>query len=261
MTQQICLNQITPIYQKEFRDTALPILKSLRYAFSGAASEHAALEDVVQMISELSRPEAQEFWTAMSQIHQCSATALQEYYAGLRSLVRREAQGSFDSQSGPSSQSLSSAAPQPKQTTTKVLKTQALLRAALAEVCRDFGKAVSPDISDRELCLLANKTVEADSTQQFWNRVASMVPSKTKKQLYDFYHTSFSKVLFDTKMTQKDKKIIESMNRHHPKEKPAELAQIFLQRTGRNISKHNVIMQFVNIRRLLMKYEDSSFSE
>ena len=209
------------LHPVQFQLTALPTIESLRYAFSGAASEHAALEDVVQMISELSRPEAQEFWTAMSQIHQCSATALQEYYAGLRSLVRREAQGSFDSQSGPSSQSLSSAAPQPKQTATKVLKTQALLRAALAEVCRDFGKAVSSDISDRELCLLVNKTVEADSTQQFWNRVASMVPSKTKKQLYDFYHTSFQKALFDQKITREDKKIIEHMNRHNPDVKPA----------------------------------------
>lgn len=220
------------LHPVQFQLTALPTIESLRYAFSGAASEHAALEDVVQMISELSRPEAQEFWTAMSQIHQCSATALQEYYAGLRSLVRREAQGSFDSQSGLSSQSLSSAAPQPKQTATKVLKTQALLRAALAEVCRDFGKAVSSDISDRELCLLVNKTVEADSTQQFWNRVASMVPSKTKKQLYDFFRTCFSKVLFDAQISREDKLAIEQLNQARPDMKPAALAELFLEESG-----------------------------
>ncbi|CAL5988386.1 SANT/Myb_domain [Hexamita inflata] len=241
------------LHPAQFQLTALPTIESLRYAFSGTASEHAALEDVVQMISELSRPEAQEFWTAMSQIHQCSAQALQEYYAGLRSLVRREAQGSFDSQSGLSSQSLSSAAPQPKQTATKVLKTQALLRAALAEVCRDFGKAVSPDISDRELCLLANKTVEADSTQQFWNRVASMVPSKTKKQLYDFFRTCFSKVLFDAQISREDKLAIEQLNQAHPDMKPAALAELFLEESGRNLLKHDVVMQFVNLRRQLLK--------
>ncbi|CAL5971043.1 SANT/Myb_domain [Hexamita inflata] len=241
------------LHPVQFQLTALPTIESLRYAFSGAASEHAALEDVVQMISELSRPEAQEFWTAMSQIHQCSATALQEYYAGLRSLVRREAQGSFDSQSGPSSQSLSSAAPQPKQTATKVLKTQALLRAALAEVCRDFGKAVSSDVSDRELCLLVNKTVEADSTQQFWNRVASMVPSKTKKQLYDFFRTCFSKVLFDAQISREDKLAIEQLNQARPDMKPAALAELFLEESGRNLLKHDVVMQFVNLRRQLLK--------
>ncbi|CAL5971045.1 SANT/Myb_domain [Hexamita inflata] len=241
------------LHPVQFQLTALPTIESLRYAFSGAASEHAALEDVVQMISELSRPEAQEFWTAMSQIHQCSATALQEYYAGLRSLVRREAQGSFDSQSGPSSQSLSSAAPQPKQTATKVLKTQALLRAALAEVCRDFGKPVSSDVSDRELCLLVNKTVEADSTQQFWNRVASMVPSKTKKQLYDFFRTCFSKVLFDAQISREDKLAIEQLNQAHPDMKPAALAELFLEESGRNLLKHDVVMQFVNLRRQLLK--------
>lgn len=241
------------LHPVQFQLTALPTIESLRYAFSGAASEHAALEDVVQMISELSRPEAQEFWTAMSQIHQCSATALQEYYAGLRSLVRREAQGSFDSQSGLSSQSLSSAAPQPKQTATKVLKTQALLRAALAEVCRDFGKAVPSDISDRELCLLVNKTVEADSTQQFWNRVASMVPSKTKKQLYDFFRTCFSKVLFDAQISREDKLAIEQLNQARPDMKPAALAELFLEESGRNLLKHDVVMQFVNLRRQLLK--------
>ncbi|CAL5971047.1 SANT/Myb_domain [Hexamita inflata] len=241
------------LHPVQFQLTALPTIESLRYAFSGAASEHAALEDVVQMISELSRPEAQEFWTAMSQIHQCSATALQEYYAGLRSLVRREAQGSFDSQSGLSSQSLSSAAPQPKQTATKVLKTQALLRAALAEVCRDFGKPVSSDVSDRELCLLVNKTVEADSTQQFWNRVASMVPSKTKKQLYDFFRTCFSKVLFDAQISREDKLAIEQLNQAHPDMKPAALAELFLEESGRNLLKHDVVMQFVNLRRQLLK--------
>ncbi|CAL5971037.1 SANT/Myb_domain [Hexamita inflata] len=241
------------LHPVQFQLTALPTIESLRYAFSGAASEHAALEDVVQMISELSRPEAQEFWTAMSQIHQCSATALQEYYAGLRSLVRREAQGSFDSQSGPSSQSLSSAAPQPKQTATKVLKTQALLRAALIEVCRDFGKPVSSDVSDRELCLLVNKTVEADSTQQFWNRVASMVPSKTKKQLYDFFRTCFSKVLFDAQISREDKLAIEQLNQAHPDMKPAALAELFLEESGRNLLKHDVVMQFVNLRRQLLK--------
>ncbi|CAL5988382.1 SANT/Myb_domain [Hexamita inflata] len=241
------------LHPVQFQLTALPTIESLRYAFSGTASEHAALEDVVQMISELSRPEAQEFWTAMSQIHQCSAQALQEYYAGLRSLVRREAQGSFDSQSGLSFQSLSSAAPQPKQTATKVLKTQALLRAALAEVCRDFGKAVSSDISDRELCLLVNKTVEADSTQQFWNRVASMVPSKTKKQLYDFFRTCFSKVLFDAQISREDKLAIEQLNQARPEMKPAALAELFLEESGRNLLKHNVVMQFVNLRRQLLK--------
>ncbi|CAL5988378.1 Hypothetical_protein [Hexamita inflata] len=237
----------------EFITVAHPTILSIRYQYYGIGNQHAALEDVVQMISELSRPEAQEFWTAMSQIHQCSAQALQEYYAGLRSLVRREAQGSFDSQSGLSSQSLSSAAPQPKQTATKVLKTQALLRAALAQVCRDFGKAVSSDISDRELCLLVNKTVEADSTQQFWNRVASMVPSKTKKQLYDFFRTCFSKVLFDAQISREDKLAIEQLNQARPEMKPAALAELFLEESGRNLLKHNVVMQFVNLRRQLLK--------
>ncbi|CAL5988350.1 Hypothetical_protein [Hexamita inflata] len=237
----------------EFITVAHPTILSIRYQYYGIGNQHAALEDVVQMISELSRPEAQEFWTAMSQIHQCSAQALQEYYADLRSLVRREAQGSFDSQSGLSSQSLSSAAPQPKQTATKVLKTQALLRAALAQVCRDFGKAVPSDISDRELCLLVNKIVEDDQNQKFWNRVAIFEPSKTKKQLYDFYHTSFQKALFDHKITIEEKKLIESMNKHNPDVKPAQLADMYIFQSKKQVLKHDVVMQFVNLRRVNLK--------
>ncbi|CAL5996459.1 Hypothetical_protein [Hexamita inflata] len=141
-------------------------------------------------------------------------------------------------------------AQQQKQTTIKVLKTQALLRIAMIQVCKDCGKIVSTEISNKELCILVNKTVEKDSTNQFWNRVKNLVPSKTKKQLYDFYHTSFQKALFDQKISREDNKIIEYMNRQHPEVKPAALADIFLYNSKKYILKREVVMQFVNLRRM-----------
>ncbi|CAL5978396.1 Hypothetical_protein [Hexamita inflata] len=124
---------------------------------------------------------------------------------------------------------------------------------ALVSVITDFGQSVLHSISDRELCVLVNSIVDNNATQQFWNRVAAQVRSKTKKQLYDFYHTSFSKALYDSSITREDKTLIEQLNQEQPEKKPAELAQAFLEQTGRNILKHNVVMCVVYIRRYILK--------
>lgn len=80
-----------------------------------------------------------------------------------------------------------------------------------------------------------------------------MVPSKTKKQLYDFFRTCFSKVLFDAQISREDKLAIEQLNQARPEMKPAALAELFLEESGRNLLKHDVVMQFVNLRRQLLK--------
>ncbi|CAL6101068.1 Hypothetical_protein [Hexamita inflata] len=123
----------------------------------------------------------------------------------------------------------------------------------MVQVCRNYGNVLSSEISNKELCIMVNRTVETDSTHKFWNRVQNLVPSKTKKQLYDFYHTSFQKALFDQKISREDKKIFESMNRQHPDIKPAVLADIFLFNSKKYILKHDVVMQFVNLRRMQLE--------
>ncbi|CAL5988328.1 Hypothetical_protein [Hexamita inflata] len=228
----------------EFLVTAYPTLQSIRYEYTGVLNEQINIVRIQNMFNELTKEEQDGFLYSMFLITGCTVFHLNQ-------LLNTSCYPCVHSNNKLTDASSSST--QPKQTATKVLKTQALLRAALAEVCKDFGKAVPSDISDRELCLLVNKTVETDSTQKFWNRVAIFEPSKTKKQLYDFYHTSFQKALFDQKITQEDKKIIEHMNRHNPDVKPAQLADMYLFQYKKQVLKHDVVMQFVNLRRINVK--------
>ncbi|CAL5988314.1 Hypothetical_protein [Hexamita inflata] len=194
----------------------------------------------MNMISQLNSEEYNYFMFSLAQITCQSVPHITKYVQQLK----------FQLDFSSSHSHSSAIVQQPKQIAAKVLKSQALLRAALAEVCRDFGKPVSSDISDRELCLLVNKIVEGDQTQKFWNRVAIFEPSKTKKQLYDFYHTSFQKALFDQKITREDKKIIEHMNRHNPDVKPAQLADMYIFQSKKHILKREVVRQFANLRRI-----------
>ncbi|CAL5971019.1 Hypothetical_protein [Hexamita inflata] len=223
--------------QDEFIAIAYPTLLSIRYEYISNDNKINPTK-TLNMISQLNSEEYNYFVFSLAQITCQSVPHITKYVQQLKFQL--------DFSSSHSSATIQ----QPKQTATKVLKTQALLRSALAEVCRDFGKPVSSDISDRELCLLVNKIVEGDQTQKFWNRVAIFEPSKTKKQLYDFYHTSFQKALFDQKITREDKKIIEHMNRHNSDVKPAQLADMYLFQSKKHILKREVVMQFANLRRV-----------
>ncbi|CAL5971024.1 Hypothetical_protein [Hexamita inflata] len=226
----------------EFLVTAYPTLQSIRYEYTGVLNEQINIILIQNMFNELTKEEQDGFLYSMFLITGCTIFQLNQLL-----------NSSYSPCVYSNSTLTVASSTQQKQTAAKVLKTQALLRTALAEVCRDFGKPVSSDISDRELCLLVNKIVEGDQTQKFWNRVAIFEPSKTKKQLYDFYHTSFQKALFDQKITREDKKIIEHMNRHNPDVKPAQLADMYLFKYKKQVLKHDVVMQFVNLRRINVK--------
>ncbi|CAL5990877.1 Hypothetical_protein [Hexamita inflata] len=231
------------LHPVQFQQSALPTIQSLRYAYSGSESSTAHVGEIFRMMEELSQDELHEFWSIMSQIHACEVKHIQEYCSSLQQSI---SQDSSDSLEAPRQRAK-------RLVTQNVLKTSGLVKSALIQVVRNFGVQVEDQVSDRDLCLLVNETVENDNNQQFWNKMAVVVPSKTKKQLYDFYHTSFEKALFDTQISKEDKVLIEKLNAEHPNEKPAALAHVFLEKTGRNVMKHNVVMCFVNIRRYALK--------
>ncbi|CAL5971029.1 Hypothetical_protein [Hexamita inflata] len=227
----------------QFQLSAIPTIQSLRYSFSGSSSEIIDVGEILRMIEDLSQNELHEFWSIMSQIHSCQVKHIQDYCSTLQQSISQDSIESEDVQRPRAS----------KHMTDKVLKIKTIIKSALIQVIRDFGVRVNDFVSDRDLCLMTNKTVEQDNTQQFWNKVANLVPSKTKKQLYDFYHTSFQKALFDSQISKEDRKLIEQLNTEHPGEKPAALAQAFLDKSGRNVLKRNVVMCFINIRRYQSK--------
>ncbi|CAL5988292.1 Hypothetical_protein [Hexamita inflata] len=225
----------------EFTSISIPILQSLAYQYIGQTNTINQVRTVTQSIRSLKQSELNEFVDAISHIYQCDQQIIKNYY---QNLLREdeEIQSSF-------SRCDVSLKIKQKTTTQKVLQMGEKLKAALLKVNRDFGVDVNDSISNKDLCLLTNRTVEDDQTQQFWNQVAALIPNKTKKQIYDFYRASFSKVLFESHFTLDDKYAILSLNSQYHNMKPTQLADIFLQKTKRNILKREVIMQIVNIRK------------
>ncbi|CAL6094451.1 Hypothetical_protein [Hexamita inflata] len=233
--------------------TALPTINSLQYTYFGESQLYDT-NVVINIINNLNANDAHEFWDIMSQIYQCDTKYIQQYFV---QITNKQYQSIVLQQCYTKNIYSNYSHRHKKSTSEKVQKSQEELKMALISVATEFGQSASNLISDRELCVLVNSIVENDATQQFWNRVAAQVRSKTKKQLYDFYHTSFSKALYDSNITKEDKALIEQLNQEQPEKKPAELAHTFLEQTGRNVLKHSVVMCFVYIRRNIYKQKYS----
>ncbi|CAL5987778.1 Hypothetical_protein [Hexamita inflata] len=236
------------ISNASFQLTAVPILKALRFQYTGANDNNDS-DQISKMIENLNELETAEFWTAMSQIHQQSA-------ADLRVRFLNELQPSHHDDSS-SSQTSNKYKERAKRTTVKVTGASRQLKAALVKVCSELNSSITETVSDKELCCFVNDVVQKDVSQQFWNRVAAFFPEKSKKQLYDFYRNSFQKAIYDADISVYDKLLLEALNFQKPAVKPASLAQEFIEKTGKNLLKHNVVMQVVNLRRAQQRQKSS----
>ncbi|CAL5971242.1 SANT/Myb_domain [Hexamita inflata] len=225
----------------DFAQVSFPILKSIKYQFAGIDRDVSILQ-IQQLIEQLSEEESHEFWEEASQIYQCGVDQVKETYQTLRRHDEKRAAATFGKQQVPDN----------------ITKTQKQLRTTLITVLKQFREPVPESIADRDLCIVVNEFVEKDIQQRFWNRVASMIPSKTKKQIYDFYRNNFSRALYST-VTKEEQLIIAQINAEFPHEKPSTLAQVFLERTQKNILKRDIVMRFVNIRRNKQQLETHSF--
>ncbi|CAL5990805.1 SANT/Myb_domain [Hexamita inflata] len=225
----------------DFAQVSFPLLKSIKYQFAGVDRDVSILQ-IQQLIEQLSEEESREFWEEASQIYQCGVDQVKETYQTLRRHDEKRTSMLFVSQQVPNS----------------VTKTQKVLRNTLITVLKQFRQSVPESIADNELCVVVNEFVENDIQQRFWNRVASMIPSKTKKQIYDFYRNNFSRALYAT-VTKEEQRVIAQINAEFPNEKPSALAQVFLERTQKNILKRDIVMRFVNIRRNKQQPETNSF--
>ncbi|CAL5971011.1 Hypothetical_protein [Hexamita inflata] len=220
------------LLENEFVKVCVPILQAINYSFNGQNDKQIVFNDVFQSIESLDEQQYAEFWNTLSMIHQCDMQQIYVNYLNLQhqqQVTRR------------------------KRITDKVIKSKLLIRTALIQVCLDFNKPITNSCGDKDLCQHVNQIVDKDTSQQFWNKVQSLIPQKSKKQIYDFYHTSFSKALFDENINITDKLLIKRISEQYKDAKPAEQAQIFMNLTGKNILKRNVVMQFVNMHKKIKK--------
>ncbi|CAL5988268.1 Hypothetical_protein [Hexamita inflata] len=231
---------------KQFINVSVPLLQSLNYSFIGSNIQQIVQEnEVLLKIDQLDEMQSQEFWITIAHIYNCEIEYLKKWYK--QQLKSSQFQAS---QSRYQSDNISLIPEETDQTSSIYLKIDNQIRNALIQVASLYNNSkINSALSDKQLCILVNNTVKMDRAQKFWKSVAALVPSKSKKQIYDFYHNSFSKALFDQKLSREDRKYIQQLNMQYPEKKPAKLAEIFLENTGRQILKHNIIMMLVNIRR------------
>ncbi|CAL5988248.1 Hypothetical_protein [Hexamita inflata] len=205
------------------------------------------MNKVLQSIDQLDEMQSQEFWSAMAHIYSCEIDHIKLQYQLLKTnSITSEAQSDTVSLSEETSQKQNIVC---KFKSDSIVSKKKHIRNALVQVVNQYSTKIESSLLDKDLCIIVNKIVENDTTQKFWNKVATLVPSKSKKQIYDFYHTSFSKALFDQQVSREDRDLIIQLNQKHPNEKPSTLAAMFLEKTGKLILKHIIIMYFVNLRR------------
>ncbi|CAL5970951.1 Hypothetical_protein [Hexamita inflata] len=241
-----------------FVNVSVPLLQSLQYSFTGLNTfETLQTNEVLNRIDQLDELQSQEFWTTLTHIYNCETKYLKQQCYLLK--TKSTESNNKNQQNSTSSEETNNSNKKQriiyKMTTDNLQLKKNLIKNALIQAVNKYNKnQINSSISDQDLCIIVNKTVSNDLTQKFWNLVASYVPSQSKKQIYDFYHTSFSKALFDGKVSSKDRDFIIQLNSQYPMEKPAMLAEMFLEKTGKHILKHVVIMYFVNLRKSASKY-------
>ncbi|CAL5970981.1 Homeobox-like_domain superfamily [Hexamita inflata] len=234
---------------QQFVNVSTSILQSINYSFIGIHSVNVQqMNKVLQSIDLLDKVQSQEFWGAMAHIYSCDTEYIKLQYQLLKTnSITSETQSDTASLSEESSQKRNMVC---KFKSDSILSKKNQIRNALVQVVNQYSSnKIESSLTDKDLCILVNKIVENDVTQKFWNKVAALVPSKSKKQIYDFYHTSFSKALFDQQVSREDRDLILQLNQLYPNEKPSTLAAMFLEKTGKLILKHIIIMYFVNLRR------------
>ncbi|CAL6095392.1 Hypothetical_protein [Hexamita inflata] len=234
-------------FPSQFLTISLPLLQSSIYQYNGIDNIQASEQDFLQMFGKLGSQEINEFYFTMAHIYNCDVKIISEYSQNLLSQQQTIITNSNSEVSCYHLENNSNLCI--KRQTDKVLQNQMVLKSALITVLNEIGQKISENIIDKDLCIIVNEVVRVDKDQQFWNKVSSLIPSKSKKQVYDFYRISFSKILYDENITKDDTKMIRQLNKENKNTRPAVLAEIFLERTGKNILKRDVIMQFVNIRR------------
>ncbi|CAL6003214.1 Hypothetical_protein [Hexamita inflata] len=109
-------------------------------------------------------------------------------------------------------------------------------------------KAVFSD--DRDICIQVNNHIANFGQKHFWHNLQTLIPSKTVKQLREYYQKSFMRVLYDSQIDVKDKELLREMIEKQSETSPTELANQFLEVcTNKNYFKRNIVMYVINIKR------------
>ncbi|CAL6110361.1 SANT/Myb_domain [Hexamita inflata] len=126
---------------------------------------------------------------------------------------------------------------------------QQLYAERLFQVLRSAdGTAVFTN--DRELCSQVNEHLATHGQKFFWTSLQALMPSKTVKQLREYYQNSFLRVLYDSQIDVQDKELLREMIESQREASPTDIANQFLEVCqNKNYFRRNIVMYVINMKR------------
>ncbi|CAL5991148.1 Hypothetical_protein [Hexamita inflata] len=104
--------------------------------------------------------------------------------------------------------------------------------------------------NDKKLCNQIDEHLATHGQKFFWPSLQAMIPSKTVKQLREYYQNSFSRVLYDSQIDVQDKELLREMIESQREACPTDIANQFLEVCrNKNYFKRNIVMYVINMKR------------
>ncbi|CAL5991999.1 Hypothetical_protein [Hexamita inflata] len=126
---------------------------------------------------------------------------------------------------------------------------QQLFSEKLYQVLQSGDKSASVT-NNRDLCLKVNQHLINYGQKFFWQRLQTLIPQKTVKQLREYYQKSFQRVLYNDQIDAHDKKLLRELIDNQNDASPTEIANQFLEVCpNRNYFKRSIVMYVINIKR------------
>ncbi|CAL6107211.1 Hypothetical_protein [Hexamita inflata] len=103
---------------------------------------------------------------------------------------------------------------------------------------------------DRDLCLKVNQYLINHRQKIFWSNLQILIPSKTMRQLREYYQKSFTRVLYDNQIDVQDKELLRQMIESQREASPADIVNQFMKTCqNKNYFKRNIVMYVINMKR------------
>ncbi|CAL6012587.1 Hypothetical_protein [Hexamita inflata] len=104
--------------------------------------------------------------------------------------------------------------------------------------------------NDQELCIQINDYFKNSGQKDLWKQLNEQIPTKTIKQLREYYQKSFQRVLYDNQIDVEDKETLRQLMEQMTDDSPTSIANSFCMISkNKNYFKRNIVMYIINLKR------------
>ncbi|CAL6058090.1 Hypothetical_protein [Hexamita inflata] len=104
--------------------------------------------------------------------------------------------------------------------------------------------------NDQELCIQINDYFKNSGQKDLWKQLNEQIPTKTIKQLREYYQKSFQRVLYDNQIDVEDKETLRQLMEQMTDDSPTSIANSFcMVSKNQNYFKRNIVMYIINLKR------------